>query len=217
MNYTVYLHRFPNNKVYIGITSLKPSRRWKNGQGYKNKQPLIYRAINKYGWNNIEHILLFENLSKEEAESKEIELIKVYDSTNPLKGYNTESGGSVNKHLSEATKEKLRQANLGKKHTTEEKKKMSKSIKKAYEEGRKVMTKEHLQKMQDARKYEFDPWNKGLAIETNKHILQLSKDGEILREFINVTQAEKILHIYHIYDACVGKRKTAGGFRWRYK
>ena len=29
-NYKVYIHIFPNNKVYIGITSQKPKRRWNN-------------------------------------------------------------------------------------------------------------------------------------------------------------------------------------------
>ena len=56
MSYTVYKHTFPNNKVYIGITSQSVSRRWRNGEGYRNKQQLIYRAILKYGWDNIKHI-----------------------------------------------------------------------------------------------------------------------------------------------------------------
>lgn len=43
-NYTVYMHIFPNNKVYIGITSRNPKYRWNNGKNYK-KQCLIARAI----------------------------------------------------------------------------------------------------------------------------------------------------------------------------
>lgn len=31
-NYTVYMHRFPNGKVYIGMTSKKPEDRWKRGR-----------------------------------------------------------------------------------------------------------------------------------------------------------------------------------------
>lgn len=35
-NYSVYRHTSPSNKVYIGITSMKPEQRWgKYGQGYK--------------------------------------------------------------------------------------------------------------------------------------------------------------------------------------
>ena len=67
--YFVYIHIFPNNKKYIGITSQTTQRRWKNGKGYKS-QKMLTRAINKYGWGNIEHIVLFKNLTQEEAEQK---------------------------------------------------------------------------------------------------------------------------------------------------
>ena len=75
MSYTVYKHTSPNNKVYIGITSRKPEYRWNSGKGYINNK-YFTTAINKYGWNEFEHSILYENLSKEEAETKEIELIK---------------------------------------------------------------------------------------------------------------------------------------------
>ena len=65
-NYSVYIHLFPNNKVYIGITKQKPEHRWNNGKGYKNNDYLA-NAILKYGWNNIEHKILYSNLTKEEA------------------------------------------------------------------------------------------------------------------------------------------------------
>ena len=70
-NYKVYIHIFPNNKVYIGITRNRTDIRWTNGKGYK-KQEVMSNAINKYGWKNIEHKVLYENLTKEEAEQKEI-------------------------------------------------------------------------------------------------------------------------------------------------
>ena len=65
-SYYVYVHKFPNYKVYIGITNQKPERRWSNGSGYY-RQKYIANAIKKYGWNNIEHKILFEGLSKKEA------------------------------------------------------------------------------------------------------------------------------------------------------
>ena len=105
--YKVYKHTFPNNKVYIGITKLnKPEYRWKDGKGYKN-QPLMYDAIQKYGWDNIEHKILYYGLTKEEAEQIESELIKEYKSNNIEFGYNSESGGSFNKTISEEAKQKL--------------------------------------------------------------------------------------------------------------
>lgn len=139
--WTVYKHTTPNNKVYIGITSLPVHVRWRNeGQGYK-RQP-FYNAIQKYGWNNIKHEVLFSELTKEEAEEKEIELIKKYKSLLSENGYNSATGGFVNKgfHLTRETKEKLRIQKLGSKHTIHTKKLMSQQRcgEKAYWHGKKL-------------------------------------------------------------------------------
>lgn len=49
-SYTVYRHTSPSGKVYIGITCRKPEYRWNHGKGYKEiDQPVLYRAIKKYG------------------------------------------------------------------------------------------------------------------------------------------------------------------------
>ena len=73
--WSVYKHTSPSEKAYIGIASKKSSVRWeKNGIRYK-KQP-FWRAIQKYGWNNIQHEILYENLTENEAKEKEKELIK---------------------------------------------------------------------------------------------------------------------------------------------
>lgn len=48
-NYTVYRHISPSGKVYIGITSMEPEKRWgKNGYGYR-RQKYFNNAIRKYG------------------------------------------------------------------------------------------------------------------------------------------------------------------------
>lgn len=133
-NYTVYKHTSPCNKVYIGITSTSVERRWQNGNNYRNS-PHFKRAIAKYGWDNIRHDILFTGLTKEEAEKKEIELIAEYNSTNPLHGYNTESGGNSIGKLSDAQKAHISQALRGKHyekrrcHTEEEKRKISEKLK----------------------------------------------------------------------------------------
>lgn len=107
INYKVYIHKnLINDKKYIGITKQNPKRRWNNGNGYKHNF-YFYRAIKKYGWSNFEHLILFDNLAKEEAEQIEIELITYHKSTNPKFGYNIESGGNVGKILTENTKRKI--------------------------------------------------------------------------------------------------------------
>ena len=112
INFYVYKHTCPNGKTYIGITSLELSRRWQNGLGYK-RQPYFYNAILKYGWDNIKHEVLFTDLSKEEAEEKEIELIAKYKSNNKKYGYNIANGGNVIGTMSEETKAKISKALKG--------------------------------------------------------------------------------------------------------
>lgn len=106
-NYKVYIHRNKiNNKVYIGITSIRPKRRWCNGYGYIS-QILFYNAIKKYGWDNFEHEILFDNLTKDEAEQKEIELIAKYNSNSRDFGYNIENGGNTSGKYSKERKRQI--------------------------------------------------------------------------------------------------------------
>lgn len=92
--YCVYKHTNKiNGKVYIGITSQQPEKRWKNGLGYEGNE-YFYRAIQKYGWNDgFDHEILADKLTKEDACELEVQLIQAYDSTNSDKGYNFSSGG----------------------------------------------------------------------------------------------------------------------------
>ena len=111
-----------NNKVYIGITKQKPQHRWgKDGQGYKQNKH-FYGAIKKYGWDNFEHIILFGNLTPDEAFEKEQELISFYKSNSKEYGYNHSIGGEVGSlghKMSEDAKKKLSVANKGKKLSDE--------------------------------------------------------------------------------------------------
>lgn len=92
--YYVYKHTTPSQKVYIGITKQEPEKRWKNGKGYDKDQ--IFRfAIEKYGWANIKHEILFEGLTEEEACEKEVELIAFYKSADRRYGYNISLGGNT--------------------------------------------------------------------------------------------------------------------------
>lgn len=85
-----------NKKIYIGQTcrTLR-ERAGKNGNLYLQCKRFGY-AIRKYGWDNFYPIILLENLTKEQANICEIELINKYDTTNPDKGYNISFGGADN-------------------------------------------------------------------------------------------------------------------------
>lgn len=89
-----------NFKVYIGQTKSSIASRTSSHihEALKGKDriPLLYRAIRKYGRHNftIEEIVVCSN--QEELDKEEIKYIKFYDSNNPLKGYNIGEGGKGN-------------------------------------------------------------------------------------------------------------------------
>lgn len=92
--YVIYAHiNLLNGKTYIGQTKQTLSRRFrKDGEGYK-KCTAFYKAILEDGWSNFKHIILFENLTLEEANLIEKYLIKKFDLTNEEKGYNISQRG----------------------------------------------------------------------------------------------------------------------------
>lgn len=113
--YTVYMHTTPNNKRYIGITS-NIKLRWKaNGHGYDTQ--LFWKAIQKYGWDNIKHDILVTNLSYEWACQLEQILILKYNTTDPKFGYNRAAGGRGSKgikfHHSESTRKRMSESHKG--------------------------------------------------------------------------------------------------------
>lgn len=117
--FVVYKHITPSNKVYIGITSVKLNKRWGFGRGYEKNQ-YFYRAIKKYGWENIEHVVLFSGLTEEEAKQKEIDTIRELNATNPLYGYNKTLGGDYRCKPNEETIAKIKKRLLGQKRTPEQ-------------------------------------------------------------------------------------------------
>jgi hypothetical protein len=120
--FCVYEHLFPNGKMYFGITSKEPHKRWENGTGYdKSHQPVMYNAIQKYGWDNIKHFILYKNLTYDDACKKEMELIQKYK-TNCKKygdtyGYNMTDGGegALGHVVSKESRLIMSQRQLGKK------------------------------------------------------------------------------------------------------
>ena len=68
----VYAHILPNKLVYFGHSKQQPYQRWVPRQ-YKGK---FKKMIDLYGWNNIEHIVIVDGLTKKEAKCIEGVLIK---------------------------------------------------------------------------------------------------------------------------------------------
>lgn len=217
--YTVYQHKNKiNGKVYIGITSQKPEQRWgSQGCNYKSS-PHFYSAIQKYGWDNFEHNILFTDLTKEQACLKEQELIKEYNSTNREFGYNSTSGGDIFT-MNEETKQKMSQAmirnqnGLGHPCSEEKKEKISNAQK-----GRKF-TEEHKQKLSEAAKNRHVPCS-----EEKKQILKEKSHKksvyceELDKIFESVQECSRQLGIpaTSISKLCNGRGKTLKGYHLRY-
>ena len=194
-NYKVYIHIFPNEKVYIGITCQEDvNNRYCKGKAYNR---YFTNAVKKYGWDNIIHKVLFDNLSKEDACKKEIELITLYKSNNPDYGYNLSSGGeSGHAGLSPANKGKPSRFR-GVPRTEEVKRKISNSLKgeknPAYGKPR-VVTNETRKKISKIHK------GKKLSDETKKKLSLAhkgKKDSEEVRkrkvyqEKVNIIQKKQ--------------------------
>ena len=238
--YIVYMHTCPNGKKYIGITSQAPERRWQKGKGYAyGSNPYFYNAIEKYGWENIKHEILFRDLTKEEAEQKEIELIKEYKirMSNMQKEIwvkNPERRIAMSKlktgsHLSEETKEKLRQANLGKKYSKEvvqkridktkgtKRPQTSKILKEMWASGKlKGNTGNTTSEKQKAAARK----NAVFAHEANrKPVVQFDKQGNFIAEFTCAAEAMRVLNLPNakISEVCKGKRKSTFGYVFKYK
>lgn len=130
--YYIYCHTFPNEKRYVGITRTSPKRRWGNGKNYSTC-PLVDRAIQKYGWENIKHEVIDTAELKEDAEVKEQYYINLFMSDQPEYGYNILPGGDVATNpLTDEIRYKLGNGQRGKPRTEEDKYKISVGVRETF-------------------------------------------------------------------------------------
>lgn len=143
--YKVYIHVFPNNKKYVGITSRSLQERWCDGKGYSG---FVRKAIDKYGWENTKHFVYKQELTEEQAKLKEKELIAKYKTMDSRYGYNLTAGGdgSCGFHQPEHVKKAVAEANSKRVWSKESRQKASQS-----KVGKKF-SEEHKRKIGEARK-----------------------------------------------------------------
>lgn len=123
-----------NNKIYIGQgVDIKPrirNHKWALRHN-KHQNDHLQKSFNKYG----ESCFVFEIIcecKEDELDDLERFYILYYDSTNPQNGYNSESGGSLNKHWSDELSKRMKEIRSvkngmsGKHHTEETKERMRK-------------------------------------------------------------------------------------------
>ena len=124
----VYCHQNKvNGKKYFGITSRKPICRWgQNGQCYGF---YFGRAVEKYGWDNFEHYVLYSCLTYEIATAFERLLIEAFSTNDSEFGYNLTGGGEGMLNPSDETRAKLSEIRKGHIVTPETRLKLSENNK----------------------------------------------------------------------------------------
>ena len=205
--YVVYRHIFPNGKSYIGITCAKPyHRRWRAGSSYY-QQPKVYNAITKYGWENIKHEILYSNLSQDDANRIEQEMIAKYNSVE--NGYNvsTGGGGTYGVPCSEEKKRKIGRANRGK--PCKNGRYLLEYIREhgAWNKGG-HLTPEQYRKIADERKARCNKAISAYDPITLKCVLHFDSCADAARE-MGVSKT-------CISRCAKGGRKTSAGYVWRY-
>lgn len=204
--YCVYMHVFPNQKRYIGITGDSPKKRWKRGKNYRNNIHLT-RAVEKYGWDNIKHIIVETDLDKESAEAKERMLISLFNSNDPKHGYNVTSGGEcIGKH-SDETRRKISETKKAQCLNPEYRELMSRVHKGISPPNKgKPMSQEQKLKISLAKRgTEGRGKRKVICIETGTIYESITKAAELVG-----IGAGKIVQV------CKHTRNTAKGFHWEY-
>ena len=103
-NVCVYVHiNKINGKMYCGQTN-DAAYRWSNhGLKYKDS-PKFWNAIQKYGWDAFDHLIVVDNLNREMANIVETEIIKKYNLCDDRFGYNLAvGGGNASKPIKDLT------------------------------------------------------------------------------------------------------------------
>lgn len=206
----IYKHIFPNGKIYIGQTKCSLSKRFQDGDGYIT-QPLMAKAIKKYGWDNVITEILEDNIpSQEEANQLEIKYIAEYNSRNPEKGYNVGIGGGI---VNKYDDEQIYQLWKDNKSYAEimailncSKDTIGRALKR-----RNVSKEERIE-----RGITLSKKNR-----TNcKPVNQYDLNNNYIQTFKSITDANRALgkapHDSHICAVCKGNRKQAYGFKWAY-
>lgn len=206
MGYIYKITNQINGKVYIGQTKGSITERWKEHlKCYKNpnrnKRPL-YKAFSKYGLDKFS-IEVIEECPNTLLTEKEIYYINCYDSYGK-KGYNATKGGEGNQTLLVdgqqviKTYQRLQNLNL---------------VAKEFNLCRNTV-KSILKQNNISIQNSYNHRKRG--------VVQMNLEGIVLNSFDSIKEATIMLNISinstsHISGCCRGERKSAFGFKWKYK
>lgn len=193
MAYWIYIHvNKVNGKIYVGQTARDPQKRWgHNGKDYHAKNLVFGNAVEKYGWDNFDHIVE-ECPSREVMNMTEEFLIKTLRSQDKRYGYNVQKGGydgNRGRKLSNTTRHNMSVSHIGK----------LKGIPKS---------EEHVRKMAEAKRKAFqDPSYREKAC---KRMTEVQSDPEV-RKKMSLASKEKWKNVeYREHMSQVHKGQISG-------
>ena len=215
---------------YVGVTRRNPKYRLNNHiyeakiEPHKNKRTKWISSVNY----EIDQIILDEVPENESMfwETYWIGLCKSWGFN--LVNSNNGGGGSLKKDIKFS--KLLSNRNIGntyrkgKKHSINSKKLMSDKAKGRLSPNKgKELSKEHKEKISKSTKGRNSPRKGVIVSETTLDkkrikIIQLTLDGEIIKIWNSLSEASEVLGITisNISLTCNGKRKSSGGYKWKY-
>lgn len=183
----------PKGKIYIGQSINIEQRKSCYKRGKSKTQTKLFNSLQKYGWNN--HIFEIVEICNEiQLNEREIfwgDFYKVLGEN----GLNCKELGKCGKHTQES-KDKMRTFHLGKQWALGAKR-----------------TDEFKENLRIKMTGVLKPNHK---FKIGKPILQYDLEGNFIKEWVCITDAEKI-HKKGVGDVLLNKIITADNFIWRYK
>ena len=238
--WTVYEHISPSGKSYIGITSNIKSRWANRGYYYCTYNSAFKRAIEKYGWDSMEHNVVVSNVGFLTACNVEKDLITFNKKRNA--SYNITDGGqgTLGRVMSSESRDKNRKSHIGIKMTQEQRKNISeahlnskasreaskRTIKIAQKAWRGNHHSEETKKRMSEKAKGRDMTKAILASKAKAHdyapkkaVVQYSLSGTVIKNYDSIKQASEETGILRsaISNCLKGKTLSSGGYKWEYK
>lgn len=218
--YKIYVYKNKmNGKMYVGQTCRTlEERAGKNGYGY-NCCPIFSKAIKKYGWDNFESKILYDNLSHQDANRLEKLFIQLLKTQNDLYGYNLNDGGNGGNNYKTTP---VIQYDLDGNYISSYKTQVdaAQSIGCSLRGIRESCSNHGIiygYMVRYANEKPPDPY----VTKTQKEILQFSKDGKYISSYLSIKRASDStnIQINKIYSALSSHSKThlCDNYVWLYK